>query len=122
LSSHPNGPDTSPPSIPPGEYRKLVIEACQKIGPILASELRNMVESGMPPLETSAMQMALIVVGNLQQSAEFLDQQAMDLTIAKNPGLVDPEGNPLSSRAKRRLEKEAAQTIPSFEPVENPEA
>jgi hypothetical protein len=81
-----------------------------------------MVESGMPPLETSAMQMALIVVGNLQQSAEFLDQQAMDLTIAKNPGLVDPEGNPLSSRAKRRLEKEAAQTIPSFEPVENPEA
>ena len=122
--NQPNGQDSSqqPSMVPPGEYRRKVIAACQEIGPILHSELQNMAQSGVPPLEVTAMQMALVVVSNLQAAAEFLEKQAMDLTIAKNPGLVDPLGNPLSSRAKRRLEKEAGEIVPSFGPVENPEA
>ena len=124
LNSHSNGQDTSPqPSIlSPGEYRQKVISACQQMAPILQSELGHMVESEVPALEVAAMQMALIVTVNLQAAAETLEQQAMNLTIAKNPGLVDPEGNPLSNRARRRLEKEAKETIPFAEEVEQPEA
>lgn len=73
------------------------------------------------PFDQACFVIALQVVAELQQKAEFIEKQAMDLAIVRNPGLVDQEGNPLSSRAKRKIEKEASETVPTFGPVANPE-
>jgi hypothetical protein len=96
----------------PGQYRKLVIESCKMTQQVLQLEFQMMVQNGASPFDQACFIIAMQVVGELQTRAETLEKQALDLVVAANPGLVDPNGNPISRPARRKITKQADETAP----------
>jgi hypothetical protein len=97
----------------PGQYRKLVIEACQTMLPVLNLEFQTMSQQGASPFDQACFIIAMQVIGELNNRAETLEKQALDLVVANNPGLVDPNGNPISRPARRKIARQADEMEPT---------
>jgi hypothetical protein len=92
------------------------------MGQILNLELQTVAQSGGTAFDQACFIVAMQVVAELHARATALENQAHNLVIAQNPGLVDANGNPLSRPARRRIEKMADEMVPEASETETPQA
>lgn len=104
--------EQNPPS--PSDERRWLIQAIPRMLGHLnqrISEIHSLTSQGAVDPSTLDVVMAHIVItGNVLKEIHELavaeEQQLLNLVIAKNPGLVDQDGNPLSRPARRKIERE----------------
>jgi hypothetical protein len=112
----------SQPQLSAGEYRRHVLGTASNMLSILGLEFQTLQQQASNPFDQACFVIALQVVGELKTRAEQLEKQATELVVAKNPGLVDQDGNPLSRPARRKIQKKADDVVPDISDTEEVQA
>lgn len=108
-SSTPTPESSSEPSrtseMPSLDYVKMVQAAAKNILPILMKEYQTVATTGGSFFDMSCFGICIQTIAELGDKAEQIEKQLTGLVVAENPGLVGPDGNPISRQARRQIER-----------------
>jgi hypothetical protein len=91
--------------MPSLDYIRIVQAASRNMVPILQREMATIQQNGGSLFDFGCFAIALQTITQLGESAEQIEQKMVGLVVAQNPGLVGPDGQPISRQARRQIKR-----------------
>jgi hypothetical protein len=73
--------------------------------PILQREMSTIQQNGGSLFDFGCFAISLQTITQLGESASQIEQQLVGLVVQNNPGLVGPDGQPISRQAARQIKR-----------------